>query len=251
MNISSNSIENTPPTSPYKKKVTIAIVAVIGILAVVLFATVYSDYLGAKVAPGRKFKILGPSTLTAGQMATITWDASTEGVARYPYEKIEYCIGKAVRQKCTLLASAVPNNGKAVVKVPASLPAGRGYLKLTARDTDKKLVGSLVSSSGTVAARRASSVVVSSSEPSDDGGSSGGSGSSSSNSNSENPRAEFIAPLDSEQVLLGDNLDVLVQLTKTTGTSLGCQQWKLNGHVLTVNDWVGGQSPDLSAEPCN
>lgn len=155
------------PTS--KKKMIWIISGIVLVVLMVLITTLYSDFLGAKVAPGRKFKILGPSTIQAGQTATITWDISTEIAKRYPYEKIEYCYGKLLKRKCVVLASSVPNNGKAVVKVPASLPVGKGNLKFTARDPKKKLFGSLTGTSGTVTVKPA--VVVS-----NDGGGSGGGG---------------------------------------------------------------------------
>ncbi len=65
------------------------------------------------------------------------------------------------------------------------------------------------------------------------------------------PTARFIAPDEGERFSLGSKIDVRVQLAETAHSSLGCQQWELNGRILTSNDWTGDHSPDLSAGPCN
>lgn len=126
------------------------VLAILLVIAAGIFATMYGTLLSTRVAPGRTFKILGPTTLTAGQSATITWDTSPQNAARYPLEKIEYCYGKLLKRKCVVLAVATPNNGQAKVKVPASLPPGQGTLKLTARDKNKKLFASLTATSPVV-----------------------------------------------------------------------------------------------------
>lgn len=140
---------------------------VVGLIVVAAVATtLFGDYAGLRIAPGLKFKILGPKTLQVGQTATVTWDASTVNAIKHPYEKIEYCRGGLLKRKCAVLASAAHNNGKTVVRVPASLPAGKGYLKLTARDPKYKLLW-LLSSTLPVSVQAAES---------GSGGSGGGSG---------------------------------------------------------------------------
>lgn len=120
------------------------------LVAVIFFTTEFSSLLGTRALLGKKFKILGPSAIQAGQAATITWDVSTENAKKYPYEKIEYCYGSFLKQKCAVLAAIVRNTGKAVVKVPSNLPKGKGYLKLTARDAQKKFLGNQVSKSNKI-----------------------------------------------------------------------------------------------------
>lgn len=166
--------EEQPEEESSKKKFWI-IGGIVLFIVLVVLATIYSSFLGAKVAPGKKFKILGPSTVRAGETATITWDTSPENVKRYPYEKIEYCYGKALKQKCILLVASAPNNGKATVKIPASLPVGKGVFKFTARDPQKKLFATLVSSSGPVTVQPVQTTSETNSG-SGGGGSGGGSG---------------------------------------------------------------------------
>lgn len=256
--------EHSPGTLQRTKKWWI-VGGIILVAATIVLAALYSDHLGSKVAPGRKFKVLGPSTIQAGQSATIVWDTSTEIAKQYPYEKIEYCYGKTLKRKCVILAAAAPNNGKAVVKVPASVPAGKGYLKFTARDPQKKLFGSMVSNSNTVSAQPASTALSSGGSSGGGGGSSGGGGGGSggsgggeeSNRDVSNPTtqpagvgAEFLVPIDNEVVAPGDALDVRIKLTETSAAQLTCQEWILDGVTLTSANWESGQSPDLSAGPC-
>lgn len=170
------SAEPQPPTvsgqaNQTSKKKWWIIGGIILLVAIIAIATLYSSFLGAKVAPGKKFKVLGPSTLQVGKTATITWDVSTEMAKQYPFEKIEYCYGSILKRKCVVLAVSAPNNGKAVVKVPTSVPVGKGNLKFTARDPKKKLFSSLTATSGTVSVKPAAVVAVS-----NDGGGSGGGG---------------------------------------------------------------------------
>lgn len=107
-----------------------------GVLAVLMlmFAASYSIFLGARYAPGLRFKILGPSSLVTGTKATITWDSSPENYSANRLEKIEVCKTNLFwPRKCTLLASSVPNKGEAIVNVPKNLFTGIGYIRLTAR----------------------------------------------------------------------------------------------------------------------
>lgn len=121
-----------------KKLIALGVVGLAVVAAVA--TTLFGDYAGSRVAPELKFKILGPETLQAGEMATIEWDVSSENTDRFRYEKIEYCNGMLWWKKCTVLVAATPNNREAKVKVPATIPAGIGYLKMTARDKDFKLI---------------------------------------------------------------------------------------------------------------
>lgn len=165
----------TPPFSNPRYKKSYIIAGIIGLSTLLVLASLYSVYLGAKVAPGKKFKILGPSTLQAGQTTTISWDASPENVKKYPFEKIEYCSGNILKPKCVLLAAAAPNKGQAVVKVPATIPTGTGHFKFTARDPSRKLLGSFSTTSGTIKVQPATTEVVES-EGGGGGGGDGGSG---------------------------------------------------------------------------
>ena len=147
----------TPPASPApsltppkKSKrglwIAVAIIAVVVILA----AAFYGTFLGARFAPGLVFKINGPDTLIAGQSAVVSWDTSPENQTRYPSEKIEYCRGRLFGESCTTLNADTTNDGEALVFVPAGLSAGKGYLRLTARDKPAVLGGRLLSNiSGT------------------------------------------------------------------------------------------------------
>ncbi|MCE9642848.1 MAG: hypothetical protein K8Q97_00830 [Candidatus Andersenbacteria bacterium] len=111
-----------------------------GLLLIVLIGF-FSQYIMTRVAPGLSFHILGPSTLQIGSKATITWDTSPENRAKYPMEKIEFCSDKSGKD-CIVLALSVPNNGKATVAIP-KLNVGKGYLKLSARDTSGVLANGL------------------------------------------------------------------------------------------------------------
>ena len=113
-----------------------------GLLVIALIG-IFSQYIMTRVAPGLSFHIIGPSSLQIGSKATITWDTNPENSAKYPMEKIEFCTDKNGKD-CILLASSVPNNGKATVTIP-KLNVGKGYLKLSARDTSGLLVNGLKS----------------------------------------------------------------------------------------------------------
>lgn len=248
------------------KKKGLVIAGAVFLVIIIILSTFYSDLLGAKVAPGKKFKILGPSSLQAGTLATITWDISTQDAKKYPYEKIEYCYGKQPKPKCVLLATAARNNGKAIVKVPASLPVTRGALKFTARTPQKQLVPTFVVLSNTITTKKASSTPTPQEESGGGGGGSGSGGSSDGDGDSGSTpavqsttplptttpqvRAEFLSPLDDELFTVGDPIDVQVQLSETNVTKLSCQQWFLDGVPLTGTQWDNGQSPDLSGETC-
>jgi hypothetical protein len=62
--------------------------------------------------------------------------------------------------------------------------------------------------------------------------------------------AQFVVPIDNEVVTLGEALDVRVKLTETDASKVVCQEWLLDGVPIANAQWEGGQSPDLSATPC-
>lgn len=115
-----------------KQLVFVGVAAVVLALAIILVGA-YSGFLGARYAPGLKFAILGPDILIAGDKANIAWDSSPENYAAYPEEKIEVCKSKIFGKQCKTLASSVTNQGKATVNIPANIPLGASYLRLTAR----------------------------------------------------------------------------------------------------------------------
>lgn len=117
------------------------VLAVLLIFALLLVAFGFSQFLGARLAPGLKFAILAPDTVFAGQTAMVKWDVSSENAKKYPTEKIELCRGQLLGAGCTTLLASTPNDGEATVTIP-SFPAGKAYLRLTAR-SGKVLMSSL------------------------------------------------------------------------------------------------------------
>jgi hypothetical protein len=120
------------------------------VVVVILFATVYGSYLTTKVAPGARFKILTPKNLTAGKTATILWEADSEDVKKHSFQEIRYCTGNIFKNDCLIISERVPNSGKVVIELPASLPAGEGYFKFTGLDGQGALDASSSSTSSTV-----------------------------------------------------------------------------------------------------
>jgi hypothetical protein len=106
-------------------------------------AVVYSPLLGTRLAPGLRFRVLGPTTLIVGEPAVVTWDTSPENRRRTPTEKIEFCRGRGFGEACVTLAPDTPNDGEALVYVPSGLKPGQGYLRLTARAPGTRLLPTL------------------------------------------------------------------------------------------------------------
>lgn len=114
------------------RKMWIAIGGAVLFVIVVLIVSYYAGFLGARFAPGIRFQILGPDTVVAGKTAIVTWDTSPENQARYPSDKIEFCRSRIFGQDCVTLNPDTTNDGEALVFVPR-VPAGAGFLRLTAR----------------------------------------------------------------------------------------------------------------------
>ncbi|MEO6078151.1 MAG: hypothetical protein ABIP54_05170 [Candidatus Andersenbacteria bacterium] len=346
----------------------------IGVLAVIIIAlgSIYSGLLGARVAPGLRFAITGPNQLIAGQPTTITWNTSTEGQAKYPMEKIEFCTRSFLRARCIVLSSRTPNDGEEIVRVPGIDPVS-GYLQLTAIDSTTNKPISVISQSkpiqliantaeisttvitpaevggsslatlsaagprisveqdgrytillpsptikkkielcttparcltlttnitgtstsihipanahlgssfiqvteytrnrlpGRVFFKRAVNIIAKQivSEHAGEGSGSNGDGGNngregdSNNTSTPTPTttaipttisSDFIVPVNGDTVESTNNLDVRVQLSNTTDADLVCQQWTLNGEVITQENWVPGQAPRVHSQSCN
>jgi hypothetical protein len=152
------------------------------LFSVLLFSDDLSSYLSTRVAPGLSFKITGPSRVTIGEKATITWDLSTEGQKAYPLEKIEFCPGKT-SIGCITLTAITANDGSVVVTMP-SVRVKAGYLKLTARNASRTLVSPLVSRRA-VQVSPAKPVQVASNDDANGGGSNDGGDEGDLNSNGD------------------------------------------------------------------
>lgn len=96
------------------------------VAALAVFSGFSSSYLGTRLVSGLKFGIHGPDVLIAGEPAVVRWDVSTENLARYPAEKIEFCRGELFGEACTTLNDATPNDGEATVLVPSTLRSASG-----------------------------------------------------------------------------------------------------------------------------
>jgi hypothetical protein len=123
---------------------------VVLVVIILVAGSIYSGYLGANVGGGQQFTILGPSTLTPGGSATVTWQMSAESAREYPFEKIEYCASNLPQSPCVVLAGAVLNSGEADLEVPVSLPVGQGVLKFTGLNAAKELTTTVATGGVTV-----------------------------------------------------------------------------------------------------
>lgn len=166
-------------------------------------------------------------------------------------KKVEVCWSEGGRSRCRILAVGA-SGSQVALNIPPHIPRGAAVVRVTERHPDGQL--------GTVLFQRP---VFVKEQPSrvaeDDGGGGGGGGESGSQGSGGGdqpappgplPRAEFIVPESGEVVPANVALDVRLKLTETSRRTLTCQQWFLDGVPLPPNDWEGGQSPDLSAEPC-
>jgi hypothetical protein len=210
---------------------------------------------------GTALKTLTP----AGPRVTVTQKLSYLLLLPEPgtIKKIEICRTSGKRDACKPLASAV--SGTSVqIKIPV-MKTGQAYIRGTERNAAGQLTGRELFRR--LVAVQAAPVEISqesgggSGGGGGGGGSGGGGGGSSNNAESNNasaptatpniPTAEFVVPVQDETVVADSAMDVRVKLTQTSTNELSCQQWILDGVELTTNDWDGGQSPDLSAGPCN
>lgn len=170
-------------------------------------------------------------------------------------KKIEVCQQGG---RCYTVASSVKGSS-ARIKIPGIAVGARADLKVSERGANELLTGRILFRRALlIKAEQIQSGGDSGGSGGGGGGSSSGGSSSSSNkqtsSSSATPQvaaAEFIVPVDDEQVELGSDVDVRVKLTEIAGSNLKCQQWKINGRYITESDWEDGQSPDKSAGACN
>ena len=171
------------------RAISIGFAVVLGAIVLIVLALFFSPYIGTRVAPGLSFRILGPSVLKVGQNMAITWDVSTQGARKYPYEKIEFC-PKKTNSGCIQLSAAAPNTGKAVVKIPP-IKYTAGYIKLTARDVSKNLLW-MLSSRSAVKVVPAPVVVAVEESSSGSGGGGGGSNDGGGSDPTPDPTATLI-----------------------------------------------------------
>jgi len=212
--------------------------------------------------------VIAPANVGGGSISTLTAAGPRVGVERggtytvilpepSATKKIEVC---AQGGRCYAVASSV-RGASAQIRIPNIPVSTRAYLKVSERGPDGLLTGREFFRRALLIAAARPRPVAQQDDGGDGGGGGGGGGGGSSDDgggdSNQQPTptpqvaAEFVVPVDDEQLAANSDLDVRVQLTEITGTGLGCQQWKLNGQIITVNDWEGGQSPDLSAESCN
>lgn len=206
-----------------------------GVLLTILAAAAFTTFLSGKViGPAKSAK------LSAAQGRVLNLALPKSALPK----KVELCRGKP--QKCVVLASSA-KGASVTVKIPSKYPVGDSIVKISARKGPNQL--SLLSSRA---------VYVRRSDPeggSGGGGNGGGGGGSGSSGGQTEPVlsqsrvfADFVSP---EGNARGQEpLDVRVQLSGANAADIKCQQWLLDGRVLTVADWEGGQAPDLSSEPC-
>lgn len=86
------------------------------------------------------------------------------------------------------------------------------------------------------------------------GGDSGGGGSGGA-SPSNPPTADagsaaFLLPTEGDEIVQGEPLETRVIMSQSDFADVVCQEWKLDGVILTADGWLAGQSPDLSGAPC-
>ncbi len=224
-------------------------IGAIGIIVVAMLAIAFTPYISTRVASGLSFRILGPSVIKTGELVTITWNASSESATRYPYEKIEFCPGKT-NLGCIQLSAAVPNNGRAIVKVPM-VKATKGYIKLTARDTSKKLLW-LLSSWNAVRVVPGKAIVVIRKSARESGGDSGGGNdergsdpvsSPISTPLHDDPSIVFASPVSGSSVPIGSPLQVRATMTYSSANPMTCQMWLLDGKQVVNAAWSTGVPP--------
>ncbi len=220
---------------------------IIVVAFVIAIAGVFSPYIATRVAPGLTFRILGPSALQSGGKATIQWDTSTAVQKKYPTEKIEFCTEKNSNH-CTLLATSVPNKGKAIVLVPV-LPTQKGYLRLTARNTSGALVSRLSSFAPVRVSKGAQKAhtpnIIENSNGAGGGGNGGGTipPTPTATPTSNSPAVTLIAPQKGSTIPKGQYIPVQVQLQWTSNDPYTCQTWLLDGKPIPQNSWVNNTLP--------
>lgn len=113
---------------------------ILGLVLVAILVAAYASLLGTRLALGFRFRPLGPAFLARGELALVEWDVSPENLAQNPAEKIEFCPRADTWAGCTVLTPSTPNDGEALVAVPSTIPEGRGFLRLTARNAQGALI---------------------------------------------------------------------------------------------------------------
>ena len=235
----------------------------VGVAILAILAASYTAFLGARVAPGTKFRILGPDTVVAGRVHIVQWDISPRAIWQYPSEKIELCRGRLFGVRCVTLTPDTPNDGAARVAIPRNFPVGTAYLRLTARSIRGALFASR-SAARPITVQPARPRAIGGSRvppqpvppPEPESGGGGGSGGDSGGGGGGSPplvataSAVFLSPLAGDRPSANGSLLTQVRLRWQEGNEPSCQEWKLDGRTLTTSDWLGGQSPDLSDGPC-
>jgi uncharacterized membrane protein YgcG len=195
---------------------------------------------------GNVLPLTGPTgprlKIAAGQKYTVVLPGP--GVTR----KIELCQTVRGSERCQILA-AKASGKQASVTIPRSYTSGKGHIKVSERRPDGSVGGVLY--------RRAVEVgkpVEEGGSGGDSGGGGGGGGGGDSGGGSggggRKVKAQFIVPANNDDLTAGVALDVRVRLDGVTLQDLGCQEWLLDNQQILPEQWVEGQSPDLSSGSC-
>lgn len=132
-----------------KKKIVAISLAIGAIFVMAVVATIYQDQLFTSVISPLIFKVkVAPTKVNQGDKVNISWTTNTTNKAKYPFERIYFCIvvnGK--NGNCKTMTTSTPNDGKEQVAV--AVGAGTYRAVLQALDANKKPVNGInISSNG-------------------------------------------------------------------------------------------------------
>lgn len=136
-----------PGTKKNKKKVIVG--SAIGVCVLVLLSVVFSDQLYTAAIAPLLFKVTAsPTKVVQGAQLTLKWSSNPTNRAKYPYERVAFCVVvKGKNGNCKNMVMVTPNDGRE--KVTADIGPGTYRAILQAVDANKNLVPAVfVSSNG-------------------------------------------------------------------------------------------------------